>query len=370
MSDRHTRGYVLLALLTLFLATIAAASASRLILLATDPHAEALRSRIVLQEAREALMAYAALEDNSPGSLPCPDQNNDGWAESGIGTNPCNAPHIGRLPWKTLGLGRLQDATGECLWYALSPDFRNTLQTSTRGQTQARLNPETPGAIIHADTSVVAVLLAPGRPLSHQQRSAPVGFSCNDGVSTDFLEALSADGLSLQDSEGNDIVLTLDSNTLMRLVARRVLHSLALGEPYADRGLRWLIRDQGVPATSLVTGANNLNRAGSVHHTRREFDDALQSVATGIGRTHFEFSRYDNTGCPDYIARYTRLDGLPGATQPDGHPGVPPAEWLCRNDWYAHLQAWGTDAGGLLLHLWPTASRHDGTVLATKEISP
>ena len=45
---------------------------------------------------------------------------------------------IGRLPWKTFGLPDLRDGSGERLWYALSPNFRDNpsvspLNSDTRG---------------------------------------------------------------------------------------------------------------------------------------------------------------------------------------------------------------------------------------------
>ena len=63
---------------------------------------------LALQQAKEALIARAAFDLNHPGSLPCPDRDNDGVADLLAGNN-CFS-YIGRLPWKTLGLPDLRDA--------------------------------------------------------------------------------------------------------------------------------------------------------------------------------------------------------------------------------------------------------------------
>ena len=74
-------------------------------------------------QAKQALIGRAVADDNRPGSLPCPDTDNDGSAETFVGAD-CPS-YIGRLPWRTLGLPDLRDASGERLWYVLSPRFRD-----------------------------------------------------------------------------------------------------------------------------------------------------------------------------------------------------------------------------------------------------
>src|SRR5205085_490476 len=90
----------------------------------------AQRQRITeraLAQAREALIAYAAERPIDaavgPGYLPCPDADDDGWAETTCGSlsgHLGQAERLGRLPWKTLGLPDLRDGSGERLWYAVS----------------------------------------------------------------------------------------------------------------------------------------------------------------------------------------------------------------------------------------------------------
>src|SRR5215207_9438444 len=80
-------------------------------------------TRGVLDQARQALIGRAVADANRPGSLPCPDTDDDGSAELFVGSS-CPS-YVGRLPWRTLGIGDLRDAAGERLWYALSPNFRD-----------------------------------------------------------------------------------------------------------------------------------------------------------------------------------------------------------------------------------------------------
>jgi hypothetical protein len=87
-----------------------------------------------LAEAREALIAYAVDRAITswvgPGYLPCPDLDDDGWAESTCGSQSGDSgqeQRLGRLPWKTLGLPDLRDGHGERLWYAVSSKYKGLL---------------------------------------------------------------------------------------------------------------------------------------------------------------------------------------------------------------------------------------------------
>jgi hypothetical protein len=101
------------------------------------PAARVSRERVTeqaLAEAREALLAYAADRPVNaivgPGYLPCPDLDDDGWAESTCGSlsgDSGQEQRLGRLPWKTLGIADLRDADGERLWYAVSSRYKGLL---------------------------------------------------------------------------------------------------------------------------------------------------------------------------------------------------------------------------------------------------
>src|SRR5688572_14935432 len=123
--------------LPLFLAALALglASAGALALssASTAQHRQRASER-ALAQAREALLAYAADRPIDarvgPGYLPCPDLDDDGWAESTCGSlsgHLGQAERLGRLPWKTLGLPDLRDGHGERLSYAVSTRFKGLL---------------------------------------------------------------------------------------------------------------------------------------------------------------------------------------------------------------------------------------------------
>ena len=124
---------------------------------------------LALQQAKEALIARAAFDANRPGSLPCPDRDNDGVADLLVGNN-CPT-YIGRLPWKTLGLPDLRDATGARLWYALSQNFTDSNAYAINSDSQGTLS--VPG--LAPGGGIVAIVFAPGPIVGAQQRGGPAG---------------------------------------------------------------------------------------------------------------------------------------------------------------------------------------------------
>ena len=147
-----------------------------------------------LSDAKAALIGYAVLQPSKPGTLPCTDSLNNG---SGVtsGTNAC-AKYIGRLPWKQLGMPMLKDSYGECLWYALSPNFRNQMTTANRKLNP--LNALTNGTInivndldvpIVSDNPVIALIMAPNFPVGGQIRSGMVTTYCTgDSIASNYLD--------------------------------------------------------------------------------------------------------------------------------------------------------------------------------------
>ncbi len=126
-------------------------------------------TRTALDYARQALIGRAIGDANRPGSLPCPDGDDDGSADLFTGSS-CPT-YIGRLPWRTLGLGDLRDENGERLWYALAPGFRDhpsapPLNSDTRGTLTVYSGSDATPITKEA----VAVVFAAGTALSAQAR--------------------------------------------------------------------------------------------------------------------------------------------------------------------------------------------------------
>ena len=138
---------------------------------------------VALQQAKEALIGYAATyRDTHPGEvfgyLPCPDADGDGNAEAPNTDSNCGAANqvvVGLLPYKTLGLSDLRDASGECLWYAVSPGYKagmnkvEPMNWDTRGQIKILDSDRTTvlaDPVSGSDGGAVAVIFAAGPPLS------------------------------------------------------------------------------------------------------------------------------------------------------------------------------------------------------------
>ena len=173
---------------------------------------------------RDALIARAASDRNRPGSLPCPDVDNDGLS---LGPGPewtgsaCTS-YIGRVPWQTLDLPDLRDADGERFWYALSPAFRDS---SAGGP----LSSDTPGSLTVAGTpsatDVVAIIIAPGAPLPGQTRDP-----ANTTISSELPQYLEGDNSNAdstyqagpESSTFNDRLLVITRDMLMPPVEQRV----------------------------------------------------------------------------------------------------------------------------------------------------
>jgi hypothetical protein len=129
------------------------------------------RNAAALQEAKSALIGYVAkevldLSNNIPGRLPCPESPSDaGTSNEGRAGSTCDPAfatnkNVGRLPWRTLGLDKLVDASSEPLWYVVSPAW-------ALGGATPIINSGTAGQLtVDGTGDVVAIIIAPGRPLS------------------------------------------------------------------------------------------------------------------------------------------------------------------------------------------------------------
>jgi hypothetical protein len=202
-------GAAILIALVMLAAVFAAAFALQASTLSLRAERERASER-ALAQARDALIAYSSDHPINasvgPGYLPCPDVDNDGWAESTCGSlsgDSGQEQRLGRLPWKTLGLPDLRDGHGERLWYAVSTKYKGLLNCGASRACvdmtpQAALGTLTvrdaSGTVIHDGTigdparaaagGAVAVVFAPGAPIERhgrtQQRECLAG-QCDAG---------------------------------------------------------------------------------------------------------------------------------------------------------------------------------------------
>lgn len=182
--------------------------------------ADAVTAR-ALEVARIALIGRAVTDTNRPGSLPCPDANNDGVADLLSGTQ-CPS-YIGRLPWRTLGLSDIRDGDGERLWYALSRDAGDTPSQIINSQATAGL------LQVNGNANKVAVLFSPGVVIDPQQR----GTLTQQLAVGNYLEGGNADGdnayvaKTAPDPAFDDRVMSVSSAEMFRNVERLVLQQIA-----------------------------------------------------------------------------------------------------------------------------------------------
>jgi len=137
--------------------------------------AERERNAAVLNQAKQALIAWVATKtleagEDNPGRLPCPEPA--GYygdpAQEGMAAGNCSLPAVGRLPWRTLGLDKLTDASGEPLWYVISAGW--ALSNSTTPPLTTIINSNSLG-LLTVDGQVnatVALIIAPGPAMSVQ----------------------------------------------------------------------------------------------------------------------------------------------------------------------------------------------------------
>lgn len=138
-----------------------------------------------LHEAKVALIARAINDLNRPGSLPCPDIDGNGFAESAPFNGGQCPSYIGLLPWRTLDLPDIRDTSGERFWYVLSPTFRDD---DTAYPINSKTAPQ-----INLDNQVeklMALIIAPGYLLNGQSRSGALTFPASI---PNYLDGLNGD---------------------------------------------------------------------------------------------------------------------------------------------------------------------------------
>jgi hypothetical protein len=192
-------------------------------------------------QAKEALIGRAVSDDNRPGSLLCPDTDDDGAAELFVGSD-CPS-YIGRLPWKSLGLTDLRDSNGERLWYALSNRFRDHgTAEPINNDTKGNRTVYSESTATTLTTEAVAVVFAPGASLDAQIRDAALALCPTTGTTiarnlcaANYLETAATVNnattngpyISAQRSDSfNDRLLLVTTADLMPTVERRVAREI------------------------------------------------------------------------------------------------------------------------------------------------
>jgi hypothetical protein len=210
-----------------------------------------------LYEAKNALLGWSVLQGMPPGQLPCPeDTGKIGSAldEEGNSMTSCDSalPVVGRLPWKTLGLGDLRDGNGDKLWYVLSSGFRNApINFTTTGLLNINGTPN----------AAVAIIFSPGKTLAGQNRPIPTAISPPSVA--DYLDLTNNNGDISFSSTGpastfNDGLLVVTQAELFQLVERRILREVrgdttqGLARFYTANANNYPYADTDVPTDGII----------------------------------------------------------------------------------------------------------------------
>jgi hypothetical protein len=215
-----------------------------------------------LARVKDALIGWSASRTPTganpnarPGELPCPDTDNNGYAENdddnnGIDEANCIAGAIGRVPWRTLGIPEPKDSAGETLWYAISGNFR-VYRSAAPNIYTAPITSDTLGTLtVYRDSTAntitsqaVAVIFAPGPAVGTQDRSTTTTMSCTAPSGTYFRNQCASNYLEIfggvnnatntgtfirgpSSSTFNDRLLVITSADLMPLVEQRVAREM------------------------------------------------------------------------------------------------------------------------------------------------
>jgi hypothetical protein len=196
-----------------------------------------------LAQAKQALIGRAWADANRPGSLPCPDTDNDGVAQSPF---PTDCPsYIGRLPWRTLGLPDPRDGDGERLWYAVTREFA-TNPTNPWCAPTCPLNTDNNGQITitgtAAATNVIAIVFSAGSVVATQVRDA-----ANQNNVANYLEGGNETGMAtstfvsgIATDTFNDRLLAITSDEVWPQIEKRAgSEILAKLQAYRSAGGNW-----------------------------------------------------------------------------------------------------------------------------------
>lgn len=141
-----------------------------------------------LESTKDVLLSYAFnfgstgidpdTLDFELGELPCPDVsllvNQEGSSDPNCGSTGVNT--LGHFPYKSFSLGKIEDSSGECLWYAVSGDYKDSPEPDMLNwDSIGYLNlVNDKGNLVHTDDPSgfpVALLISPGTALHGQDHS-------------------------------------------------------------------------------------------------------------------------------------------------------------------------------------------------------
>ena len=206
--SRKQSGIALIALLVL---TVLAAGYAfyRSTNIGTGRIQDQARGKLLLQltQAKEALIAYAVIDEKKPGRLPCPDRVGNGISPL-LARDDCEE-YGGWLPWKTLDLSDAGDSYGSKFRYHMSPFFGGD-------KTIPALNSDTPTSL-HLDTPSTG----PGNDIAAIIIATRGSIDPRNADSDDYFYNGSSES-----PEDNDLIIAVTRQELMAAVEQRIANAL------------------------------------------------------------------------------------------------------------------------------------------------
>lgn len=152
-----------------------------------------------LNDAKKALLSYSVeylKKDKSladMGKLPCPDRGTNGYGSQDPNCDEARRNSIGYFPYKTIGLGKTEDAYGECFWYVVSSRYKENPSFSfLNADSSGFINVQDEDSVLqhgsdHEDFPV-ALIISPGVNIG-KSRLVKDGSDCvPDYTVTNYLE--------------------------------------------------------------------------------------------------------------------------------------------------------------------------------------
>lgn len=213
------------------------------------------RTAQALEEAKAAIVSWSLVQ-TTPGRLPCPeDTTSIGTANEGQAAGSCSnsQPVVGRLAWRTLGLGDLRDGNGDRLWYARSPGFHS-----------APINSDTIPIITADGVQAAAIVFSPGASLGSQSRPVPTSAQPPDVAnyldSPNSTSNQTAFVSTPQSSSFNDRLLAIKLDDFMPSVEKLALNEakLALNNYHTSHGYFPFAASLGATSNANQCVQNNL----------------------------------------------------------------------------------------------------------------
>ena len=324
-----------------------------------------LATRAALAKAKAALIAHAVTymdshPDMPPGFLPCPEIDGSGREGSAPGVGPgCNnvgENALGRLPWFTLGIEPLRDGYNECLWYAVSGNYKNNpapyvLNWNTNGTLRAFLAVPS-GTPPPLDSNVlqraVAVVIAPGPAVGGQSRAitatAPIPDQCGGNrTAANYLETSNSINNAAMAVVGDasfvsGVPTATFNDRVITVTAREVWDAIQRRPDFQDRLVRLTQAVAECIANYPQTGATGtvndlrLPWASSPGSFEREPTYYNDSARLPAGRAPYSVNSSNAQIGRVAWGASTTLLGVNGATT-----GKCPASWTTAVDnWWSH----------------------------------